>query len=642
MKYTIFDIEGDSLTPTLIHCISYAVMVDGNLIESGTYRDYEQMRRFFRYSGILVGHNIIRWDVPHIERLLDIKVDNFLIDTLILSWYLYPERIKHGLDPWGEDFGIKKPEIEDWKSLPITDYVYRCEEDVKINNKLFTIQLEYLNRIYDNKQDINSIIKYLMFKMDCAREQEELKWKLDIERALTNLNTFERDLEVKKQALVSHMPEKIEYKEVSVPKKLHKKDGSLSKRGQLWYEILDELGLPEDYQATIQLEKGRENGNPNSHIQLKDWLYTLGWKPVTFKYVKDKETEKVRKVPQVSLPHGAGICYSVRKLYQQYPELENIESYYVIAHRISILKGFLRDMDNEGYLKAEIAGLTNTLRFKHTTIVNLPGYTGKGDWKDGVHIRGVLIAPEDYILCGSDMSSLEDRTKQHYMYYFDPEYVQSMIKPGFDPHLDLAEFAYKMTSGEMGMSPEDVAWYKLVDDRGVKPLEFDRFNILKGIRHDFKTVNYAAVYGSGAPTMSRTSGLSLDKCKILLKAYWDKNWSVKKIAKSCRVQTIDGQMWLFNPVSGFWYSLRYDKDKFSTLNQGTGVFCFDSWVREVRKKTKLCGQFHDELITPIKEENKELTERNLRQAIGEVNNRLKLNRALDIDVAFGNNYAQIH
>ena len=57
-------------------------------------------------------------------------------------------------------------------------------------------------------------------------------------------------------------------------------------------------------------------------------------------------------------------------------------------------------------------------------------------------IRGCLIAPSDnHILCGSDMSSLEDSTKQHYMYFFDPEYVKEMRVPGFDPHNNIAKLA---------------------------------------------------------------------------------------------------------------------------------------------------------------------------------------------------------
>jgi hypothetical protein len=133
------------------------------------------------------------------------------------------------------------------------------------------------------------------------------------------------------------------------------------------------------------------------------------------------------------------------------------------------------------------------------------------------------------------------------------------------------------------------------------------------------------------------------QCDVLLKAYWQKNWSVKEIAKGCITKKINGQMWLFNPVSRFWYSLRYLKDRFSTLNQGTGVYCFDMWIMKSRKKgLKMCGQFHDEIVTPTKKGKEAEVESKLREAIDEVNKELKLNRALDIDVQFGDSYADIH
>ena len=40
-----------------------------------------------------------------------------VIDTLYLSWYLYPTRILHGLEAHGEEFGIPKPPIADWSTL---------------------------------------------------------------------------------------------------------------------------------------------------------------------------------------------------------------------------------------------------------------------------------------------------------------------------------------------------------------------------------------------------------------------------------------------------------------------------------------------------------------------------------------------
>ena len=70
---------------------------------------------------------------------------------------------------------------------------------------------------------------------------------------------------------------------------------------------------------------------------------------------------------------------------------------------------------------------------------------------DGNVIRGCLIAPEGYVLCGADMTSLEDTTKRHYMKPLDPKYVQEMSHYGFDPHLDLALHAGLITQVDIDM-----------------------------------------------------------------------------------------------------------------------------------------------------------------------------------------------
>jgi len=638
MSRYVIDAESDALLDdvTLIHVIGWHNLDTG---ASGTITDYDKMRRFLLQDDLtLICHNLIRFDIPLFEKILEIEVKARLIDTLALSWYLYPKREKHGLAFFGEEYGIKKPEVEDWVGLPLEVYVNRVTEDVKINHRLFMHQLTLLKVIYDqDMSEVQRCINYLCYKLECAKEQEDLRWKLDETKCADTLHTFAEEFIRKEALLASHMPENILYKVLKKPAIMYKKDETLSKRGENWLSLLAELGLDETHEEPLKLERGREIGNPASHKQLKEWLFELGWQPITFKYEKEKGSKNVRKIPQVSLPRGEGLCPSVKKLYQVEPILEELDMLYVIKHRIGILKGFLRDV-KDGYIQARVAGLTNTLRFKHAVCVNLPGYTGKGDWRDGEHIRGCLIAPEGYVLCGSDMSSLEDRTKQHYMFYFDPEYVDAMNKPGFDPHLDLASFGFEMTDGAMGMSDEDIEWFKN-GDHSDKP----RFTSLKKVRSEFKTVNYGAVYGVGAPTMSRTTGMPQGQCTILLKAYWQKNWSVKEIEKACVTKKIGNQMWLKNPVSGLWYSLRNMKDRFSTLNQGTGVYCFDRWVYKCREKgVKMCGQFHDEVVAPVLIGKEAEVELKLRMSIQEVNSELKLNRALDIDVQFGDSYAEIH
>lgn len=57
-----------------------------------------------------------------------------------------------------------------------------------------------------------------------------------------------------------------------------------------------------------------------------------------------------------------------------------------------------------------------------------------------------------------------------------------------------------------------------------------------------------------------------------------------------------GPCGFYNPVSGFYYSLRYLKDVFSTLNQSTGVYIFDQWLlRVLMSGLNVPFQYHDEL-----------------------------------------------
>ena len=169
------------------------------------------------------------------------------------------------------------------------------------------------------------------------------------------------------------------------------------------------------------------------------------------------------------------------------------------------------------------------------------------------------------------------------------------------------------------------------------------FNRIKEIRNLAKVVNFSSIYGAGPAKIASTTGMALNKAKTLHKAYWDLNWAVKKIASDSYYKVVDNQMWIYNPISGFYYSLRYEKDKFSTLNQGTGVFCFDNFVRQVREKGyKMCGQFHDEIIFAYKKEDTSKVEADLQDSISKVNERLRLNVKLGISVQSGKAYNQIH
>ena len=612
---TVYDIETDGLLDVLtkIHVLSYSD--DGKTVHHT--HDYDEMREFFATRKTLVGHNHIRFDIPAVEKVLGIKVEARLIDTLALSWYIHHDRLKHGLAGYGEDYGVPKPEIEDWDNLTPQEYAHRCDEDVKINNRLWRDLDLKLNKLYKGPDDKDRLIDYLSFKLDCAKEQEALRWKLDVEKAQAAYDEISLLKEEKVEQLADAMPKRTLTRVAMRPKVMNKKDGSLSSHGEKWVALCKECKQSETTMQFV-VKIGEERGNPNSNDQVKDWLYSYGWKPTTYKFTRNKVTGDEKQIEQVR--KNGELCQSVKNLAEIDPAVDLLDGLTVLTHRAGILKSFL-ECHTDGWLQAGIAGLTNTFRFKHyRPLVNLPSV----DKPYGDVIRGCLTCPDGYVLAGADMTSLEDTTKRHYMKPLDPDYVEQMSREGFDPHLDLALHAGVITQGDI-----------------------DKHNSgersLKALRKNYKVVNYSATYGVGAPKLARETGMSKSEAKTLLEAFWSRNWAIEKVASTLNVREVLNGAWLKNPVSGFWYSLRSDKDRFSTLNQGTGVFCFDTWVSLCRSKgIKSIGQFHDEVIAIVKKGEEGAVEKIMHEAAIKLNDKVKLNVPLGTDVQFGNTYADIH
>lgn len=628
-----FDLEADNKKIekiTKIHCLCYLAFKDGKYT-TGTLTKLEDIKKFAVNYDYYVGHNIIRFDNPVIKKFTGVLIPYYKsIDTLGLSWWFFPEYVgAHGLDPWGARVGIPKPKVEDWENQPLEVYINRCEEDVKITKKVYNKIFSRIKKIYaKNPKDIKRMNKYNSFKLYCAYLQSKSKLKLDIPALNKSLDKMLYLIEQKIETLQEYMPEVPKKAKKKRPKLPYKKDGTLSKIGATWFDLLKEHELPEDYDGEVEVITGYNPPNPNSSQQIKNWLYSLGWVPKTFNYVRESDGSQ-RKIEQVM--DGSKLCKSVQVLAEKHEGVNIYRGLTVLNHRSAMLKGFLKNKDENNFIEAGIAGYTNTMRFRHKTLVNLPGVTEKHkpeegieDYGDGVHIRGCLVARDGYELCGSDVSSLEDTTKQHYMYKYDPDYVREQQQPGYDPHLAVAVAAGLLT-------PEQVEEHKSGEVDHSKQ------------RKKAKVVNFSSIYGIGAKKLSLTLGISVAEAEKLLEGYWKLNFSVRLVSESQTTQTVDKQMWLYNPVSRFWYSLRYPKDIFSTLNQGTGVYCFDTWVKHVlKKRCQLSGQFHDEIILELKEGNQDAMNKILEDAMISANKELKLNTTLGIDTKFGHSYADVH
>ena len=633
----VVDVEADDLieNATKIHVLGYHRI---GTKEVKTITDYDRIRAFFRQPDLcIIGHNFYLYDSIVLDKLLGTGYNYKIIDTLALSWYLYPKNLKHGLEAWGDDprIKIKKVEITDWINGSIESYINRVTEDVKINANLFYILSRDLLNLYGDAPAALNTMDLLNSILDLYREQYFNPFVLDVPLVESNLGELTNMKTQKEDALKKLLPPVPVKTKRSIPKVMYKKDGALSENALKWYRLLDELGADPDIQE-IEYVSGYEEPNPSSTEQVKMWLFHNGWTPETFKE-SISVTGEINKVPQIKDKEG-NLCKSVIKLIDKYPDIKELADLSVINHRIGILKGFMRDKSEEGTLYGDIAGLTNTLRSRHRRVVNLPKFSAP----HGQYIRPCLSVDLEAgeLLLGSDISSLENYTRTNLICDIDPNSITELLDPEFDTHLDLCVFSGRMTQ-------EQSDFYKDVKSRmkksEVTEEEKKEFTRLDKIRHQFKTVNYSALYGVGKAKLSRELSTTLKEAESLLDAYWGKNFAVRLRSESAPVKECLGLKWIYNDIVGVWFELRSDKDRFSSLNQGFGSVIFYNWVREVRSRgVKITLNMHDEIQLRVREEKIDEVKIILQQSMDVVNNKFQLKVPIKIDIAVGKNYGDTH
>ena len=666
----VSDIETDGLLDTLtkMHVMSVGWKnKDGKWQIKSSPNKEDVVKVFCNPDNIIVMHNGRRFDKPALERIFNIKVTAIIIDSLAVAWAVEPLRTrKFGLETYGEDFGVPKPKIDDWDNLPYEVYEQRCTSDVKINILLWEQLYEKLKLIYaSNPEDMVRLIHLLNWIMDCSYMQELQKIKVDVSKTEETLSYFEGLKEQKIESLKKAMP-KVKITSLrSKPKVFYKKDNSLSESGKKWNEMLSACNLPEDYEGQIEVITGYEEPNPNSVTQKKQWLYSLSWKPKTFKHNRNKETNEVKIVEQI-MTEDKMLCPSVLELADKEPAIHEFDGLTVLTHRIGILKGFLKDRDENDMIYQGLQQLAITLRWMHSKIVNLPRFTGKGDLRDGKWIRECLIAGEGKKIVQSDLSGIESRTSDHYTFHINRERIEKTKQQFFDPHTEISVASNLMTADEeiwfkyikekkdLEEKGEDSAhivpelfgepsdeFYKLLEltDREAK----DKMNQLKIARSKGKTTNYASLYNVQKKTLARNLEISEKEAQKLIDAYWEVNFAVKEATKSFKTQMVGNEQWIFNPISKFWYILKQEQNKFSVVNQSSAVYCFNIWVWNcTRMGIWPVTQSHDDQLYIVDEAKTTHTQDIINEAMRRTNSQLKLNSVLDCETQIGNSVADTH
>src|SRR6056297_2315473 len=121
--------------------------------------DYLKLLNSPKTTGICL-HNVLGYDLPVFRKLSGIEYDwrsingrpVEIIDSLVWSQYLWPDReipkgLKgaHGLEAWGVRTGIGKPQVQDWSEQPLSVYLHRMIEDIRINKAAYYMLLKEKN-----------------------------------------------------------------------------------------------------------------------------------------------------------------------------------------------------------------------------------------------------------------------------------------------------------------------------------------------------------------------------------------------------------------------------------------------------------------------------------------------------------------
>lgn len=189
----IFDIETDGFNPTKVHCL--VLQKDGKEI-SFVGRDIPKGIDLLA-DNLVVGHNVIKYDLPVLKRLYDYTHSPELVhDTLCLSRLIYPDIAnsvdfkllannhidksvvgRHSLKAWGQRLKFYKgdyAEVHDFKEFN-EDMLEYCIQDVKLTSLLYKKLLEkgFSKESIELEHEVANILK----------EQEEKGFGFDIEKA---------------------------------------------------------------------------------------------------------------------------------------------------------------------------------------------------------------------------------------------------------------------------------------------------------------------------------------------------------------------------------------------------------------------------------------------------------------------------
>lgn len=553
-------------------------------------------------ADLIIGHNIIKYDIPSIKKLYPEFTYKKCYDTLIasklafpdiqiLDWryrkkYTIPRNIKnkpYSLEAWGYrleilkgNYGKDENAFEKW-TPEMQEY---CEQDVEVTEALY-------NRL-ENPKNPRRLICY-----DALETEQEFTKIIQLQEArgvqfnndkalslLTQLKTRQKELEPE---LRKYFKDKIK-KEIFTPKRDNIAKGY-------------KAGVPVIKQKLIKF-------NPNSKEMIKEQLIKFyDWEPVEF-------TEKGN--PKLDMKTLEGLSENLEK----YPFAKFLEEYFIITKLLGQLSEGEKSWLN--YVKNGIIhGVVNcqgtvTYRCTHNNpnLAQIPSV----EKPFGKECRELFEARKGYKLVGVDAKGLELRCLAHFM--------------------DDSEYTDLILNGDIHTYNQNIL-------KEVAP------NITRAIA---KTWIYGFLYGAGNRLLGEKVGKSQKMGKQMRDTFLSKLPKLAELMKKVEKAAEKGYMFLiderFIPLTSKHVALNY-------LLQSAGAIVMKKALvllyRSLSQKGWIFGReyafvlnIHDEIQSEVLPEYVEEYSNLAIEAIREAGRYYEFNCPLDGEAKVGNNWKETH
>ena len=582
-KKVVFDVETDGLEGNVIHCIVTKVI--GGETRLFPPDKLQEGVNLLASADVLIGHNIIGFDIPVIKKHFDVTLTNHIEDTLVVSRLVNPILTGgHSLGNWGyllypNDVTKRKAiQPDSWEEYTEEMGEY-CVQDVELNTDIYHKLLKDVAMFSQESVDLEHSIAKII------KEQEITGFMLDEKKATLLAAKLKSKMAVlEKQVHETFKPKWIDDRLVT-PK--FNKDGSLSKVPKLTDEELIKVKA-NDYQPFMR-QKWVEF-NLASRKQIGEYLIDFGWKPKKFTptgqpRVDEVTLEKVKGIPEASL----------------------IAEFMMLQKRVAQVSSWLelsQDSRVHGFVIPNGA-YTGRMTHRNPNVAQTPS----SHKPYGKECRECWTVPEGYKLVGIDASGLELRVLAHYMK--DKDYINEIING--DIHSTNQAFAGLET------------------------------------RNQAKTFIYALLYSAGDAKIGKIVGGSSREGAALKNRFYKSLPSLllltQMVIKSAQaklyLKALDGRIIHMNKDK-VWSSLNTLLQGGGAIIMKTALVLLDNKIKELKLNARFVANIHDEWQIEVIEHQAEQVGKLGVQALVDTANVLNMVCPLDGEYKIGDNWSETH